>query len=51
VDIVKLYSNDLPAISLFFPASPVVFSSALTGPRLGPPEGNGYWDIYLWELR
>ncbi|HEY3117530.1 MAG TPA: ABC transporter substrate-binding protein, partial [Chloroflexota bacterium] len=51
VDIVKLYSNDLPAISLFFPASPVVFSSVLTGPRLGPPEGNGYWDIYLWELR
>src|SRR5439155_23777249 len=51
VDIVKLYSNDLPAISLFFPASPVVFTSGLTGPKLGPPEGNGYWDMYLWEFR
>jgi len=40
VDIVKLYSTDLPAISLFFPASPVVYLSSLTCPGPSAPEAN-----------
>jgi peptide/nickel transport system substrate-binding protein len=50
-DFVRLYTSDLPAISLFFPATPVVFTSALTGPQTAPPESSGSWNIYLWEFR
>ncbi len=51
VDIVKLYSNDVPAISLFFPITPWAFMSDLSGPQLRPAGSNVAWNIYEWELR
>jgi len=50
-DIVKLYSTELPAISLFFPVSPHVFTADLTGPRLRPATSNPTWNVHEWELR
>jgi peptide/nickel transport system substrate-binding protein len=51
VDIAKLYSADLPSISLFFPTQPWVFTSDLTGPRLVASESNVAWNIHEWEFR
>lgn len=51
IDIVKLYTGDLPAIPLFFPVSPHVFTSDLSGPKLRPASSNPTWNIHEWELR
>jgi ABC-type transport system substrate-binding protein len=50
-DIVRLYTTDLPAISLFFEMSPWVFTSDLTGPYLRAASSNPTWNIHEWELR
>ena len=47
----KLYSEELPAISMFFRTQPWVFPSALRGPKLVAPESNVSWNIYEWELQ
>jgi peptide/nickel transport system substrate-binding protein len=49
-EIVKLYTTELPAISLFFPVTPLVFTSDLTGPNLRPAESSPAWNIHEWEL-
>jgi peptide/nickel transport system substrate-binding protein len=51
VDFVKLYGVELPAIPLFFPIFPWVFTSDVSGPRVRPAEGNIAWNIHEWELR
>ncbi len=51
VELVKLYSNDLPVISLFFPASPIVYISELNGPVPSSSETNNYWNLHQWEFR
>ena len=48
--LVKLYSEELPAISLFFRTQAWVSPSALQGPKPVPPEGNVSWNVYDWEL-
>jgi len=50
VEIAKLSSTDLPAISLFFPTQPCVFTSDLTGPKLVAAESNVSWNIQEWEF-
>ncbi|MEA2638834.1 MAG: peptide/nickel transport system substrate-binding protein, partial [Chloroflexota bacterium] len=50
VEIAKLSSIDLPAISLFFPTQPWVFTSDLTGPKLVAAESNVSWNIQQWEF-
>jgi peptide/nickel transport system substrate-binding protein len=47
----KLYSEELPAVSLFFRTQPWVHPATLRGPKLVPPEGNVAWNIYEWELQ
>ena len=51
VEIVKLYSNEEPSISLYFPPTPWMFVSELTGPKLRPASSNVSWNIHEWELR
>jgi peptide/nickel transport system substrate-binding protein len=51
VDIAKLHSGDFPAISLFFPTTPWVFSSELSGPTSTATETNMGWNIHAWELK
>jgi peptide/nickel transport system substrate-binding protein len=49
--LVRIHTDDLPSISLFFRAQPWVHANALRGPKLVPPEGNMSWNIQEWELR
>ena len=51
VDIARVYSSELPSISLFFPTQPWVFTADLTGPKLVASEGNVAWDMQTWEFR
>ena len=50
-NLVKVYSSDLPAISLFFSINPSVFTSDLTGPLLRPAESSIGRNINERELR
>jgi peptide/nickel transport system substrate-binding protein len=51
VEMAKIYTDELPAISLFLRTQPWVYAAALSGPRLVAPESNMAWNIYEWELR
>ncbi len=51
VDFVKLYSSEVPAIPLFFPIFPWVFTSEVSGPRVRPADSNIAWNMHEWELR
>ena len=51
VDIARLHNSDFPAISLFFPTQPWVFTSDLTGPRSGAAETNLGWNIHEWDFK
>lgn len=51
VEIGKLYTAQLPAISLFYRTIPWAFVSGLTGLKDAPPEGNVSWNIHEWEFR
>lgn len=48
---VRIYSDDLPAISLFFPAQPWIYVSGISGPGLVPGEANMSWNIHDWTWR
>jgi peptide/nickel transport system substrate-binding protein len=50
VEIAKVYSAELPSISLFFPTQPWVFTADLTGPKLVASEGNVAWNMQEWEF-
>ncbi|HEY3115483.1 MAG TPA: hypothetical protein VGK54_01960, partial [Chloroflexota bacterium] len=50
-DVVRLYSRELPSISLFFPVTPLVFTSDLSGPMVRPAESSPTWNIHEWTLR
>jgi peptide/nickel transport system substrate-binding protein len=49
--IVKLYSDELPAISLRFASHPWAVNSALTGFQIGPIEDSVVWNMHAWEIR
>jgi peptide/nickel transport system substrate-binding protein len=51
VDFVKLFSSEVPAITLFFPIFPWTFTSDVSGPRVRPADGNIAWNMHEWELR
>lgn len=48
---VRIYSEALPAISLFFPTQPAVHVAALRGPQTVPAETNQLWNIHDWVFR
>lgn len=50
-EMARLYSDELPSVSLFFGGHPWVFSSRLTGPKSATPESNVGWDVHRWEFR
>ena len=47
----RLFSEELPAISLFFPPNVWAAGSSLKGLREEPPETNMFWNVTEWELR
>jgi peptide/nickel transport system substrate-binding protein len=48
---VKLYTEDVGSISLFFRTQPWAHVAALRGPMLVAPESNVAWNVHEWELR
>jgi peptide/nickel transport system substrate-binding protein len=46
-----IYTEELPAISLFFRTQPWAFVSALRGLTLVAPEANMAWNVHEWEFR
>ena len=49
--LVRIHTEDEPAIHLFFRAQPWAYANALRGPKLVPPEANMSWNLHEWELR
>ena len=46
-----IYTEELPAISLFFRTQPWAFVAALRGLTLVAPESNMSWNVHEWEFR
>jgi peptide/nickel transport system substrate-binding protein len=47
----QIYSDELPAISLFFRAQPLAHIPALRGPEVAAPESSMVWNVHEWEFR
>ncbi len=47
----RLYSEQVPTISLFFRTQPWAYLARLRGPALVAPEANVAWDIGEWEFQ
>jgi peptide/nickel transport system substrate-binding protein len=47
----RLYSEELPSLSLFFRGSAFAFANGITGPARAAPESSPAWNIHLWEYR
>jgi len=48
---VRLFTEDLPAVSLYFNAIPIAFASGLRGPQESVPEADWTWNVHEWEFR
>jgi ABC-type transport system substrate-binding protein len=48
---IQIYTEELPAISLFFSAQPFAYVAQLSGPANAAPESNLAWNIQDWEWR
>jgi peptide/nickel transport system substrate-binding protein len=51
VGMTKIFTDDLPVISMFFNCQPWVYTAALQGPRLVASETNLSWRIYEWTFK
>jgi ABC-type transport system substrate-binding protein len=51
VEIAKLHNSDIPAIPMFFPTSPWVFTADLSGPKSAATESNMAWNVHQWVLK
>jgi peptide/nickel transport system substrate-binding protein len=51
--LMRILSDQLPAISLYYDLSPIAFVSALTGPGPVAPDTSGLvgWNVVDWDLR
>ena len=48
---VRIFGDELPTISMYFNPIPVAHVSALSGPQLVAPNADIAWNIHQWELR
>jgi len=48
---VRIFSDELPNISMYFQATPIVHVAALKGPQPVDPAAETSWNIYEWEFR
>lgn len=51
VQMVKLFTEEAPAISLYFNAIPIAFTSGLRGPQESVPDAEWTWNVHEWEFR
>lgn len=49
--LLRVWGDELPVISLFFPAAPIAYVARLQGPTNAAPESSLAWNIHLWEFR
>ncbi len=47
---VRVYSEDVPGISMYFNAVPMAHASALKGPQPVAPNVDFAWNVWEWEL-
>jgi len=47
-DMARIFSEELPEISLYFDPGVIAYVAGLTGPRLVAPRGIISWDIHRW---
>lgn len=47
---VRIYSEQLPLVPLFFPPSFSAFVAAVRGPAIAAPESGPPWNMYEWEF-
>jgi peptide/nickel transport system substrate-binding protein len=47
----QIYADELPAISLFFRSQPLAHIPALRGPEVAAPESSMIWNVHEWEFR
>lgn len=47
----KLYTENLPALSLYFKLNAIAVARGLTGPRVTDPNGTAEWNIHEWDHR
>ncbi|MBM2810583.1 MAG: hypothetical protein HW416_1342 [Chloroflexi bacterium] len=46
----RIFTDDLPVITIFFRPLPFIYVSGLHGIVSVPPETNIAWNVYLWEF-
>ncbi len=46
----RLYSEELPRVSYFFPAGPFAYVTELQGPALAAPESRVAWNVHKWTF-
>lgn len=51
VQMARIFSDELPEISLYFDPSSLAYVNGLQGPKPVAPKGIVGWDIHLWEFR
>jgi peptide/nickel transport system substrate-binding protein len=47
----RIYSDELPRISLYFPANTFVHVAGLQGPTVVAPESRVAWNVHEWEFK
>jgi peptide/nickel transport system substrate-binding protein len=50
-EMVRIFSEELPTISMYFNPVPFAHVAALTGPRLVAPDSDIAWNVQEWEVR
>ena len=51
VQMLKIASEEVPAIPVYFNFAPTAYLSSLKGPTMGArvPDARVYWDMYNWD--
>jgi peptide/nickel transport system substrate-binding protein len=49
--LLRIFTDELPAIPLFFRAQPMAHVPALRGPGVAAPESSMIWNVHEWEFR
>jgi len=48
---VRIFTEELPNLSMYFQPTPIVYVAALKGPEKVDPAANTAWNVYQWEFR
>ena len=47
----RIYLEDMPRVSYYYPAGPFVYVTALQGPATAAPESRVAWNVHEWEFK